>query len=229
MGIAERKAREKHIRNRQILRASYRIFNEVGFAAATMEQIAERAELAKGTIYLYFKSKEELYFSLLVDGLDILIRLLEETDKRGPLPAPSLMETGRTLLRFYREHTGYFRIFTLMQQEDMQARLSGELSEQINSRATTILNLLSRQVRKTPAAAAVPQAEAWQVANLLWGSFNGIAQLALIRERFKARPFRVDELIDLGFDLIERGLAARPPEPAAPARKAKPRSAARRT
>ena len=53
MGIAERKAREKLIRHQQILDAAYEVFNQVGFFAATMDQIAERAELAKGTIYIY--------------------------------------------------------------------------------------------------------------------------------------------------------------------------------
>ena len=224
MGIAERKAREKLIRQRQILRASYKVFNDVGFAAATMEQIAERAELAKGTIYLYFKSKEEVYFSLLVNGLDILIRFLEETEKKNPDPGLSLKMTAATLLRFHREHTGYFRIFTLMQQENMQAKLSEDLAEQINARAAAILTLLSRQIRKTPGGATVKPERAWQVANALWGSFNGIAQLALTRERLKAPPFQVEDIVELCFDLIERGLAAGREEPASQTKEPKSRS-----
>jgi len=210
MGTAERKAREKSMRQRQILRASYRVFDEVGFSAATMDQIAERAELAKGTIYLYFKSKEEVYFSLLTDGLDILIRLLQEIDRQVPPPERLLERTAATLLRFYEEHTGYFRMFMLMQQEDMRAKLSAELSDKINERATTILNLIAHQIVQHGKGPAARPKNAWQVANVLWGSFNGIAQLTLTRERLKARPARIEDLLHLCFTLIERGLQSWP-------------------
>jgi AcrR family transcriptional regulator len=210
MGIAERKARERFIRQRQILRASYKVFDEVGFSAATMDQIAERAELAKGTIYLYFKSKEEVYFSLLTDGLDILIRLLQDLESQDPPPERLLEPTAATLLRFYQDHTGYFRMFMLMQQEDMRAKLSTELSDRINERATTILNLLARPIAKYGNGPAARPENAWQVANVLWGAFNGITQLTLTRERLKARPSRIENLLLLCFTLIERGLQSWP-------------------
>jgi AcrR family transcriptional regulator len=210
MGTAERKAREKSMRQRQILRASYRVFDEVGFSAATMDQIAERAELAKGTIYLYFKSKEEVYFSLLTDGLDILIRLLQEIDSQAPPPERLLERTAATLLRFYQEHTGYFRMFMLMQQEDMRAKLSTELTDRINERATSILNLMARQIVQYGKGPAASPETAWQVANVLWGAFNGIAQLTLTRERLKARPSRIEDLLHLCFTLIECGLQSWP-------------------
>ena len=211
MGIAERKAREKQIRHQQILDAAYEVFNQVGFFAATMDQIAERAELAKGTIYIYFKSKEEVYFSLLVNGLDILIHLFREMDERDPPPDQLLEETARTLFRFYKEHTSYFRIFMVMQQEDMQAKLSPELSERINAQATTILNLLSTQIEKVVDNGSVAPVNPWHVANILWGAFTGITQLAITREQLKVRPKHIDNLLSLCFDLIHRGLSAEPP------------------
>ena len=75
MGIAERKERERLVRREQILEAAYQLFHETGFSAATMDQIAERAELAKGTLYLYFKSKEEVYYALLDRGLEIICHM----------------------------------------------------------------------------------------------------------------------------------------------------------
>ena len=65
MSTSQRKDREKEARREQILRAAAKLFSEKGFEAATMAQIARQAELAPGTLYLYFKSKDELYFALL--------------------------------------------------------------------------------------------------------------------------------------------------------------------
>jgi AcrR family transcriptional regulator len=66
MGIKERKERERERRKQQIIVAAKRVFSEKGFNRATMEDIAREAELSPGTLYLYFKNKEELYASLSV-------------------------------------------------------------------------------------------------------------------------------------------------------------------
>ena len=64
MGIRERKEREKERRRQQIMVAAKKVFTDKGFSKATMDDIANEAELSPGTIYLYFKNKEELYASL---------------------------------------------------------------------------------------------------------------------------------------------------------------------
>ncbi len=64
MGIRERKEREKERRRQQIMVAAKKVFTDKGFNKATMDDIAGEAELSPGTIYLYFKNKEELYASL---------------------------------------------------------------------------------------------------------------------------------------------------------------------
>ncbi len=212
MGIAERKAREKQIRIEQILDAAYQVFQEEGYTAATMDQIAEHAELAKGTLYLYFKSKEEVYFSLLVNGLDILIHLLEESESSGRMRENPLPETARTLFHFYAEYTPYFRIFMIMRQEDMQAKLTPELSSEINERATNILNILGSQVQRTIPEGGSTQVNPWHVANILWGAFTGITQLALTKEQLKARATHNDDLLCLCFELIGRGLNSNKPD-----------------
>ncbi|NIR14250.1 MAG: helix-turn-helix transcriptional regulator [Desulfobacterales bacterium] len=58
MGIEERKEREKQMRRRQIIDAAEKVFAEKGFSGATIENIAEQAELSPATLYLYFKNKD---------------------------------------------------------------------------------------------------------------------------------------------------------------------------
>ncbi len=64
MGIQERKQRERERRRQQIIVAAKRVFSEKGYSKSTMEDIAKEAELSPGTLYLYFKNKDELYASL---------------------------------------------------------------------------------------------------------------------------------------------------------------------
>lgn len=72
MGIFERKEREKESRRQQIMVAAKKVFAVSGFSKSTMEDIAKEAELSPGTIYLYFKNKDELFASLSVRILQYL-------------------------------------------------------------------------------------------------------------------------------------------------------------
>jgi AcrR family transcriptional regulator len=78
MGIYERKQREKERRRQEIIAAAREIFSAKGFNSATMEEIASKAELSPGTLYLYFKNKEELHTSL---SINILAHLGKELEK----------------------------------------------------------------------------------------------------------------------------------------------------
>ena len=60
-----RRERERENRKNEILDAALKVFAEKGFYNATMDEIAEKAELGKGTIYYYFSTKEDLYLQLL--------------------------------------------------------------------------------------------------------------------------------------------------------------------
>ena len=61
MGTSERKEREKLQRRQEIIDSAEKVFFSKGFGNTTMDDIASEAELSKGTLYLYFKSKEELF------------------------------------------------------------------------------------------------------------------------------------------------------------------------
>ena len=78
MGIYERKQREKERRRMEIITAARKVFSNKGFNSATMEEIASEAELSPGTLYLYFKNKEELHTSL---SIEILKHLADEIQK----------------------------------------------------------------------------------------------------------------------------------------------------
>lgn len=74
----------KEERERQIKEAALRLFSERGFHDTTVSQISEVAGLGKGTIYWYWKSKEELAFSLVEDMLSAFLQLIEKArDGKG--------------------------------------------------------------------------------------------------------------------------------------------------
>jgi len=85
--------RRKNARPQEILEAALSVFAEKGFAAARMDAIAERARVSKGTIYLYFESKEAVFRALIQETLAKRVSDLATVvrDHRGPV-APLLRQ-----------------------------------------------------------------------------------------------------------------------------------------
>lgn len=66
------RTKEKEVRTAEIEQAARKVFLSRGFQAATIQEIAEEARIAKGTVYLYYRSKEDLYTALLLPSLEFL-------------------------------------------------------------------------------------------------------------------------------------------------------------
>jgi len=80
-----RKSR-RHQKNRLlILEAAKGVFSRRGFEKTTMADIAQAAEMATGTLYLYFRGKEELFYALMEKGMNRLIQDLRAvvTEEKG--------------------------------------------------------------------------------------------------------------------------------------------------
>jgi AcrR family transcriptional regulator len=81
-----RSAADKAERTAAILNAAAALFDESGFYAINMAQVAKRAGLAKGTLYLYFRTKEELFLALIErDLIPWMARLEEQISPDGSL------------------------------------------------------------------------------------------------------------------------------------------------
>ena len=74
--VKERRQEERRLRRDAILAAAKRVYSAKGFLGATIEDIAAEARVSVGTIYLYYKSKEDLYVSLLVESMEAFTRAL---------------------------------------------------------------------------------------------------------------------------------------------------------
>jgi AcrR family transcriptional regulator len=69
---------QKQARRNAVILAASELFLETGFFDVSMSMIAKRAGVAKGTIYIYFETKEEIFLSLLLDELKVWFEQLED-------------------------------------------------------------------------------------------------------------------------------------------------------
>jgi len=73
-----RREREKLRQRREMLTAAIKLFSERGYHSVSMQEIAKKSEFAIGTLYKFFKNKEDLYKSIIMEQADIFHKALTE-------------------------------------------------------------------------------------------------------------------------------------------------------
>src|SRR5699024_7831270 len=111
MSTEDRKEREKAQRSNQIIDAAEEVIFSKGLEQATMTDIAEQAELSKGTLYLYFKNKTELYIAIARRGSEILNKRFAKVFAGDRTGLQIIQSLGDTYLDFVRKNPGYYRAF----------------------------------------------------------------------------------------------------------------------
>src|SRR5262249_42863420 len=122
----ERKAQERQARRRRIQESARAVFTERGYAGASIELIARAAQLSVGAIYLYFRSKEDLYVSLIEDTLTVFD--VEMAQIRGHAEISNrLRDTWNVLIRWAEKDPEGPRILRLLAQPAIRPQLSDEV------------------------------------------------------------------------------------------------------
>ena len=112
-GKLSRRERERLMRRRAMLNAAKAVFAEKGYANATLDEIAERAEFGKGTLYNYFEEgKEEILFAIFDELYDDLYAIIQ--DSFGDVAVPDGLSLREAYHRFVVESFEFF-----MEQEDL--------------------------------------------------------------------------------------------------------------
>ncbi len=102
MAVTDRRARERERRRSEILDAAALLFAERGVEGASMDAIAERAELGKATLYYYFRTKEQLYQAVLEAGAEQFFTELARVQTSFASPAEMVEALLEAFLRFCR-------------------------------------------------------------------------------------------------------------------------------
>jgi AcrR family transcriptional regulator len=114
MSIAERKQREKEDMRGLILDAARKIFLEKGYYQASMRNIAEEIEYSPGTIYLYFKDKDEIFHALHEEGFRRMLEKMQPLEHVAD-PFERLKAMGLVYLEFAKNNKDFYDLMFIMQ------------------------------------------------------------------------------------------------------------------
>ena len=206
MATKDRRSREKIARREAILKAAKAVFAEKGVLATTIDDIAERAEVAKGTIYLYFRAKEEMFAALMAEGLALVgQRFGEAVDLT--LPADdNLRRLCDAYCRLYREEPQYFKLLFFCSHADVRAKTCANPSE--CQGLPPLAALIQKGIDEGTFSPTVDSAKAAAIA---WGSSNGIILMFEQELQGSTRfDLPIEDLLRTNTELFIRGLKANP-------------------
>ena len=207
MGIAERKEREKLKRRNDIIDAAEKVFFSRGFESATMDEIAEMAELSKGTLYLYFKSKEDLQFAIFMRGSDILMKRMKDNLSADSTGYQRLLELADSFIRFSREERNYFSLFMYYESSRMEALNIDQDQLQIYLKEDSPLALVTHQViRGIQDGSLRDDLSAEVFSATLWSQMLGV--LIVLNNKadlYEIFNLKADEILQTHLELVSTG------------------------
>lgn len=110
MTVSDRKEREKEMRRKDIIDTAEKLFFEKGYENITMADIAKGTELARSTLYLYFKNKKEIYLAISIRGTGILNNMFREYYQKGQTGREKVEMLMTAFYRFYKEYPDYYDV-----------------------------------------------------------------------------------------------------------------------
>jgi AcrR family transcriptional regulator len=207
MGIQERKEREKERRRQQIIVAAKRVFSDKGFNKATMEDIAKEAELSPGTLYLYFKNKEELYASLSLRILQYLHIRVTHVNKDTTLAPekklPALMDAMYDVYDF--DPLIIINMFHLQSSETLK-NLSETMLEEIKDLSQKSIGSIARIFEEGIAHGIYVERHPVALADIFWSMFSGVVLWEASKKIISADKDYLKSTLETAFKIFERGI-----------------------
>jgi AcrR family transcriptional regulator len=191
VSVRERKERERIARRETILAAAAQVFAAQGVERATVEMVARQAEVAVGTIYLYFFSRDDLFLSLMAERIGKLRERYLEIHARGLKPMDELRAIGNAYFDYLRESRGLFLAQLSVTFSKLTLRLSRaeelEHFEQVRRLSRECFDLYRDSVRRMLAAAGARSSsvEATRAGTVIWAALNGAFLLMGDEEIFR--------------------------------------------
>ena len=209
-----------------LLQAAVRVFGEHGFDCATMEQIAQEAGVAKGTTYLYYRSKQNIYDAALSRGLAELDERTRDAFDRAPNLHEAIPAFVTARAQYFFEHRDFFRMYV--------AAISRQITS-VKPRTSEFQATIDRQTRRLEHAIAraikrreIPRVDASSAALAIFDLTRGLVARAIV----VGSDIQVDREVEFVTALVWKGLereSARGPSegPEGSAAKRRPRARAR--
>jgi TetR/AcrR family transcriptional regulator, repressor of fatR-cypB operon len=146
--LLSRKDRERQAKRQDILRAARVVFAEKGLHAATLDEIAEKAEFAKGTLYTYLTNKDDLFISMLEEEIVNFTESLKEVLSRDLPPDETLTQLVKAMMQAFDQNMDLMRLLSQERSALTVCKGSDPMQSQFMPQFKKLNGLVSQLIKK---------------------------------------------------------------------------------
>jgi TetR/AcrR family fatty acid metabolism transcriptional regulator len=202
-GLKTKKDVVAEFRTAGILEAARKVFADRGFHEATVDDIAEAAGVAKGTVYLYYESKRDVYFAALKFGIAQMYSSLLRELKKVCTPEEKLRALIAAKLAYFDENRDFFKIYYSELGNIPSAHPGGmdkELKALYQEQARLVEAILKEGARKKVIRNLRTEQTAFAISDIIRG---------VVTHRILGwSKSKLNQDVDFIFDIIWKGIAA---------------------
>ena len=207
------RTKEREERITEIAAAAKAVFFEKGYFGSTIDGISRRAGISKGTVYLYFKNKDELYVSLMLPMIQEFTVMLHDFEndmlkKKYHTGAAIIAQICKMYTKLYDFDPHGLRIFQVYQLLDLFRVIDKKVLEHLWVTAKSNIAISANIISHAMDQGLLPRMNPVQFVNVLWASFLGIVQVEGARLRATQKDF-VIETVNSCFALFTKGVDIR--------------------
>jgi AcrR family transcriptional regulator len=208
MGIEERKERERTERRGMILRAAMQVYLEQGYHGTTMEKIAQKAELSRATLYIYFKTKDEIFVHAIGSFSGYFTGLLQDLyDRREQVKDGLLRELWQVFKKYFWKDPTTFHATLYFHQGEMIRGLTGDLRIVLDRTGSANYGKLCSIMDYGVGSGLFRKCDPRTLAEVVWTSFLGIVHIENSKTAMD-RKNHLEMTFDLAYDILSRGILA---------------------
>jgi len=172
-----------------------------------MDEIAYEAALSKPTIYKFFPTKEDLYFSLIVPVIEESLHDMEEINLQLQL---NMFSSGADIVKAvvnvffkrYKAEPDIFRIGQIYQQAGMLWNLDSKIEESITGPSKDLMDEMRSLFDTAVNRGLIKDIDRYKLVDILIGSFFGVVQLQDSKSRRSISRFDVESVINMTVELF---------------------------
>jgi AcrR family transcriptional regulator len=203
----EKRKKEKENKKNTILRAARKLFFDRGFKFVTVDNIAAKAGVSKGSIYLYFDSKEEIYAQVLITDNIELSKNIKIFSTKEASATELLLEFSQIYINYFLDHNELFRILMTFMLQTEQMNLTQEQNTELIRTTNDNIKVISTIIQKgIDSGEFTPTIDIRQAQNAIWGLFNGIISLYLFMGNPAKRADKIHSMVKDSLNIFIKGL-----------------------
>ena len=166
-----RKEREYRTRREEILKAAESVFAQKGFYNSTVAEIAKESEFAIGTIYQFFKNKEELYYIMMIEKFDLLYSTLLTGVGKNIKCLEKLLCLVEVVFAFIERNVDFFKVFT-WELNVLNSNMNNRLKDQLIAKHFAYIKLISDTIKEGFQEESLKKGNADDLSTALVGMMN---------------------------------------------------------